>query len=380
MTSRERVAKAMRLERPDRVPVMCQPTIGFLLRQCPDVSPLGLWYDQSVYAETLCRITDKFGFDGVLISMIGNVPLDEDTVAEIDLEWREGPRVTFKNGDVTVFCQNDLPRHTYADRPLPEIESFDPDSIPDHVQFQPVSNDLNAYVSSDPRERVRVIREVRSRVGPDLSVHGELYSPFDHFVELFGTENALIALLTEPEKSLDIMTRFARAIARFAHEQIDAGVDAMKLSSPWTGQKFLSLDLYKQLVVPPQKLLSAACREREVPIYCHTCGALDDRLEAIIDSGYNGLECLDPPPLGNVRLEDAVQRVGSRAFIKGNVDPVHTLLNGTVEQVVADARERLRIGKQASGFILSTACAIAPETPAQNLRALSETAQEFGMY
>jgi len=374
------MATAMRLKQPDRVPVMCQPSIGFLLRQNPDVSPLDLWYDQSVYAETLCHITQRFGFDGVLTSMIGNVPLDEEATANIDLGWREGPRVTFKNGDVTVFCQNDLPRHVYADHPLPDIGDFDVDSIPESVQFQPVSNDLNAFVSGDPQERVRVISEIRRRVGPDMSVHGELYSPFDHFIELFGTENALIALLTEPEKSLQIMTRFAQAIARFAHEQIDAGVDAMKLSSPWTGQKFVSLDLYRQLVVPPQKLLSDACRERGVPIYCHTCGALDDRLEAVIDSGYSGLECLDPPPLGNVRLENAIGRVGDRAFIKGNVDPVNILLNGTVEQVVDDVRQRLDIGMQAPGFILSTACAIAPETPPQNLLALSETVHEFGRY
>ena len=380
MNSRERVAAAMQLKHPDRVPVMCQPSIGFLLKQCPDIDPVELWHDQGVYAAALCRVSRTFEFDGVLVSMIGNVPLDMDAVESIDRDYREGPRVTYRNGDVTVYCKDDLPRHSYADHTRPDIETFDPDTIPGTVHFQPVSNDLNALVADAPEERVRVLREVRNRIGEDYSVHGELYSPFDYFIELFGTEGALIALLTHPEKSRAIMNRFAQAVATFADDQINAGVDAMKLSSPWTGQKFISLEMYSQAIVEGQRMVAEACRARGVPVYCHTCGAIDDRLEMILDSGYDGLECLDPPPLGNTRLEDAVSRVGDRAFIKGNIDPVNMLLNGTRAAIEADARNRLETGMQARGFILSTACAIAPATPAENLALVSETARKHGVY
>jgi uroporphyrinogen decarboxylase len=370
----------MRLKRPDRVPVMCQPSIGFLLRQCPDIDPIELWHDQGVYAEALCRVSARFGFDGVLISMHGNAPLDSDAVADIDRDYKEGPKVTYRNGDTTVYCRNDLPRHSYADHHPAEIETFDLGVIDGTVRFQPVSNDLNVQVADEPDERVKAIREVRRRIGEDYSVHGELYAPFDYFIELFGTEGGLMALLLEPGKSREIMERFAHAVATFAHEQIDAGVDAMKLSSPWTGQKFISLDMYRETIVPGQAIIAAACAERNVPIYCHTCGHIDDRLETIIESGYNGLECLDPPPLGNTRLEDAIERIGDRAFIKGNIDPVNTLLNGTPQVIEEDALRRLEIGMQARGFILSTACAIAPDTPAEHLAILAELAKKHGTY
>jgi uroporphyrinogen decarboxylase len=98
------------------------------------------------------------------------------------------------------------------------------------------------------------------------------------------------------------------------------------------------------------------------------------------EAGIDGIDTLDPPPLGTVDLADAKARVGDRVFFKGNVDPVHTLLNGTREAVTADARRRIEIGKPGGGYILSTACSVAPRTPPENIEALVEAAETFGKY
>ena len=176
------------------------------------------------------------------------------------------------------------------------------------------------------------------------------------------------------------MSRFAGAVADHVQEQIDAGIDAVNVSAPWSGQNFISLGMYEEIIAPAQKIIVDVCRKNNVVSYCHTCGAIDDRLELIIDIGFDGIECLDPPPLGNVMLEDAVKRIGGRAFIKGNIDPVNILLNGTVEQVRNDVIKRLETGMKARGFILSTACAIAPDTPPENLDMLYEVINKYGYY
>ena len=190
----------------------------------------------------------------------------------------------------------------------------------------------------------------------------------------------MISLLTEPDKCWALLSKFARAVAGHAKEQIAAGVDALNMSAPCSGQNFISPELYRDLIVPAQAVLVQTCREAGVPSYCHTCGVIGDRLETIIDTGFDGIECLDPPPLGNVELADAVQRIGQRAFIKGNIDPVHMLLQGTPEQIRADVIERLEIGMTARGFILSTACAIAPDTPPAHVALLREMAERYGRY
>jgi hypothetical protein len=371
----------MSLERPDRVPVMCQPSVGFVLRQMPELDPIDFWHNHGgALARGFCEISLRFGFDGVLIPAVGAAPLDESAVEHIDRANPEGPEVHFINGDSCVYCRNDLPRYTHATPPERAIGDVAPDSIGELLTYHPPSTHLRMGIAEGPAGRVAELVQARALVGPDVSLHGSLYSPEDYLIDLLGADEAMIALLTEPDACRAILARFARAVAGHAREQAAAGADALNVSAPWSGQSFVSPGLYRELIAPAQAVLVAACRESGVPSYCHTCGAIGDRLEAIIDTGFDGLECLDPPPLGNVELEDAVRRVGARAFIKGNIDPVHTLLLGTPEQIRADVIRRLETGMTAKGFILSTACAIAPETPAAHVALLRELAERYGAY
>jgi uroporphyrinogen-III decarboxylase len=55
-------------------------------------------------------------------------------------------------------------------------------------------------------------------------------------------------------------------------------------------------------------------------------------------------------------------------------------MNGTSEQVKETALQCLESGMKAKGFILSTACAIAPGTPAENLDILHEVVEHYGYY
>ena len=369
---------AMQLQKPDRVPVMCQPSWGFALKELPGLDPIDFWHNHDgAMARAFCAISQRFGFDGVMIPAVGAAPLDHGQVERIDRQNPEGAVVHFKNGDNCVYCRNDLPRYTHARPPEVDIETFDPASIPERLTYLPPTNHLRFWLGED---RVAEIRQARAIIGPDVCLHGSIYSPEDYLIDLCGVEGAMIALLTEPDKCREILTRFARAVAGHALEQIAAGADSINVSAPWAGQGFISREIYRNVIAPAQTIAIQTCRDAGVPAYCHTCCAIGDRLEDIVAVGFNGLECLDPPPLGNVELADAVRRIGDCAFIKGNIDPVNVLLNGTPDQILADIRKRLEIGKTARGYILGTACAIAPATPAAHVALLREVVDAKGRY
>ncbi len=99
-----------------------------------------------------------------------------------------------------------------------------------------------------------------------------------------------------------------------------------------------------------------------------------------MDTGTNGIDTLDPPPLGTVELEEAKKILGGKVFIKGNIDPVNTLLNSDEQNITKDVEWRLNIGKPNGGFILSSACSIAPYTPPKNIELLKNLAEKYGMY
>lgn len=367
----------MDLEKPDRVPVMCQMSIGHMLLQT-GFSPVELWYSAEVFSEALLHLRGLYQFDGILISLHGHSPDWEKNIKRIEKKGNE-EIVYWKNDDKTEFPKDDLPRHYPCQNPPHlSISDLKPEKIPKDLDYIPVSQGLNFYLDSD--HKYDIFRIVHERAGAEYSIHGEVTSPFDYFLNLLGFKQALMDLLQNPLKCKEILQRFTDGVKRLAIEMTDQKIDAIKISSPYAGQGFISPEFYLQFVLPYESQIAQAVRSQGIHVYLHTCGAIGDRLEMMVESGISGLECLDPPPLGNVELADAKKRVGQKVFIKGNIDPVNTLLYGNEEAVRDDAEYRVRLGKPDGGYILSTACSIAPHTKKENIKILAQVVEEKGYY
>jgi hypothetical protein len=356
---------------------MCQLSIGHMLLQT-GLPAAAFWNSAEVFAQGLLTLRRLYGFDGILVSLHGHDPDWEKRIFRLE-KGASGEIVYWKNGDRTVFPPDDLPLYFPAvKRPGPALPDLGPGAVPEEIDFIPVSLGLDFPI--DPGHRFDSIDLVVAGAGAGFSVHGEVTSPFDYFLRHWGHTRGLIALLEEPERSKEILGRYTEGIIRLTAGLVEHGVDAVKVSSPYAGSGFISPRFYREFVAPHEGRIAEAVRRRGVPVYVHTCGKVGDRLEMMAAAGFSGIECLDPPPLGDVELADAKRRVGGRVFIKGNIDPVHVLLGGTAERVRQDAMLRLKAGMPGGGYILSTACSVAPYTPRENVQVLAEAAQEFGRY
>ena len=356
---------------PDRVPVMCQMSFGFMLLQT-GFSPSEFWLSGELFSKGLLHLRKLYDFDGILISLSGHSPDWKQSIDRIEKD-KKHEVVFWKNGDKTVFPYDDLPAHIPGNKfSRKTIKDIDPETFPDKIEYIPVSLGLNFPI--DPDHKFDVIDNIVETAGYLYSIHGEVTSPFDYFLHFFGVSEALMCLVSDPDKSKAILQRCTDSVTQLALEMTKHRVDAIKISSPFAGSGFISLPFYKDFVLPYERQIVHSVRQQDVHIYTHTCGAIGDRLETMVESGISGLECLDPPPLGDVDLADAKKRIGSEVFIKGNIDPIHILLNGSPEIIRKDAEEKIRIGSRDGGYILSTACSIAPHTPGSHVQILREAA------
>ena len=377
MTSRERLSRAMARGIPDRVPVMCQMSIGHILLQAGG-SPCELWNSGPLFTEALLRLRSQYGFDGILVSLHGHRP-DWPTEVRIISRNADGEVVDWKNGDRTVFPFDDLPRHQPASpKPTPDLSRFDPASTPDVIDHIPVSQGLDFIL--DPASLFDIFDTFGERGERSFSLHGEVTSPFDYFLHLFGFQQAITGLVEDPGRCRHILDILTEGVCRIAAGMADHGADAVKISSPFAGAGFIPPQFYSDFVAPYEGRIVRQLRGSGTFTYLHTCGAVNDRLEMMTETGADGIECLDPPPLGDVRLAEAKARIGSRVFIKGNVDPVHVLLSGNRRQILSETKSCLRAGMPGGGYILSTACSIAPHTPSRNIVLLVEAAERWGWY
>ena len=373
MTPRERILAAMDGGTPDRVPFMCQMSIGHMLKQLP-VRPSEFWHDVDVFAEGLVRLREQYAFDGILVSLHGHDPSwrskvrSSSTVDDAEvIEWIGGGR--------TKYLSDDLPMHE-SDEARPERDPDEP--VPSTITYIPVSGGLHFELAQD--HLFDVFPRIRDRCGPDISIHGEVTSAFDYYLDWFGYERGLMFLLDDPPRAGEILGTFADGVAQLAAAMCREDIDAIKISSPFAGGGFLSRDQYSEYVLPYERRLTEAIRANGKRSYIHTCGAIGDRLDLMRDTGTDGLECLDPPPLGTVDLAGALEQLQGDLFVKGNVDSVLSLLQGSPESILDDARRRLELGMKYRRFILSTACSIAPHVPARHIRILTDLIQTSGTY
>lgn len=386
------MARAMQLREPDRVPVMCQLALGHYFLNT-GFAPHEIWFDSEVFAEALVTLQRRYRFDGILVNIPGRPPDLLDQIARIE-RTRDGQQLTWRNGEITFCPWDDNPYHmTPAGDPAPRADfaAIDPDHLEGlddlagytwgvyHVPF------LDGKVDRGPLREIpsyflRTLDLVRRKADPDVPIHGEVFSPFTHFLELFGYESALFNMLEDAGKAHALLDRLTEPCVAWAVAQARHGVDAVLISSAFAGGPFLSRGMYQEFVLPYERRVAEAVKALGVPVYTHTCGRIGDRLDLMVETGTQGIDTMDPPPLGNTELATAKAQVGRQVFLKGNMDSVVLLRAKTPEQVLEHAADRIRTGMPGGGYILSTACSVAPRVEPWKLELLAPLAEQIGRY
>jgi len=388
LTGKQRVCAAMRHEPVDRVPVMCQLAIGHYLLNT-DVRPAELWFTSEGFAKASVDLARRYGFDGVLLNLPGRDLDWMRYVAEIQTVADGAQTVRFINGEQARCPADDNVQHIHpSGYRRPRIDEVDPARLyyddphdlgglkyPFYFGLEPYQPDRARYW---PDYLFRTIELVMAETGGALSVHSEIFSPFTQLMELFGYQEALMYLIDEPERCEAILAAYTHGAADLGAEQARRGVDAVLISSAFAGGGFISPRQYDRFVLPFETEVVRGVHAAGAPVYTHTCGDIGDRLERMVLTGIDGIDTLDPPPLGSVELADAKRRVGDRVFFKGNIDAVNTLLRKSREEVRADALARLQVGSPGGGYILSSACSVSPRVPPENLTVLVEASKAFG--
>lgn len=382
----------MRHQAPDRVPVMCQLSLGHYLLNT-GLSPHEVWYTSEGMAEAMVALQRRYRFDGILVNCPGRPANFLDQVASIEKE-QSGEVLTWPDGSRTVMPWDDNPHFYPADESKPQRADFatlDPDhmeNVDDYVGYLWNTYHIQSIpgkagrgpLAEVPDYFLKLLDLVKAKAGPEVSIHAEVFSPFTHFMELFSYQDALIALVTDPGKAHAVLDRLTEASIAWALAEVRHGVDAMLISSAFAGAPFTSRKMYQEFVVPYEKRVTEAVKAAGTVVYTHTCGRIGDRLDLMEQTGTQGIDTLDPPPLGNGDLASAKRDYGQRLFFKGNLNSVAILNYTTPQEVIAEASERIELGKPGAGYILSTACSVAPRVEPWKIELLTPLAEEIGRY
>jgi len=372
----------MALGIPDQVPIMCQMATGHILLNS-GIDPIAEATDSKAFAESLWRMRNLYDFDGILVHKPGRKPgwlLDGTTKIPCDKGWEfyypDGSYVRVQRDDDPIFFPVPDDAHTNIEQidPADPLSNFKGGHLKWHL-FK--GTHPYTHIEQIPEYWFDCIDYLKEKCQDRYSLHGETRSPFDHVLNLLSVEGMMLALFDDPDKVHRLLEWATTISIAWSVAQIRRGCDAIKVSSPWVGRQFLSPVHYREFVVPYERQLARAVRAEGGFIYTHTCGAISDRLEDMVATGISGIECLDPPPLGDVDIEDAVKRTKGKIFIKGNLDSAHTLLKKDAESVRQDVAKMVQSAAPGGGYICSTACSIAPHVNPGNIKVMVDVIREF---
>jgi [methyl-Co(III) methanol-specific corrinoid protein]:coenzyme M methyltransferase len=161
----------------------------------------------------------------------------------------------------------------------------------------------------------------------------------------------------EKEKVRKMLDQLLPVTIASAKAQFKAGADIVVLADHATGN-LVGAYHYEELLLPYHKILTA---EIEGPLILHVCGNCTDRLELFAEAGFDAYHFE-----WAVDARAAVERVGSRMSLVGNINNARVLYQGTPEDVYKQARYAIEAGVH----MIGPECAIPLATPLENLKAI----------
>lgn len=140
---------------------------------------------------------------------------------------------------------------------------------------------------------------------------------FERLHCLMGFENALCALLTDPEEVeafFDAMTEFKMKLIDKLAEYYKP--DLITFHDDWGTQKgpFFSPDLWREMIKPRMKKIIDKTHEHGILFLLHSCGKYDEIIPEIAEIGVDTLQCMDINDIGK-----ALEKTEGRMSIQASV-------------------------------------------------------------
>ena len=245
----------------------------------------------------------------------------------------------------------------------------DRDRMPD-AKNSPHEDFSDIEVPEDFLERpaMRVVLDalsiLRRHVGGEAAIIGKVMGPWTLSYHMAGTQNFLLQIgMEEKGKVVKMLRQLMPATIASARAQFQAGADVVVLADHATGNLVGSYT-YEEYLLPIHQELTAAIKG---PLILHVCGNCMDRLELFADAGFDGYHFE-----WQVDAKAAVEKIGNRVCMVGNINNPQTLYLGTPE----DVHKQVRYAIDAGVDIIGPECAIPLATPLENLKAIVSAAHE----
>jgi uroporphyrinogen decarboxylase len=199
-----------------------------------------------------------------------------------------------------------------------------------------------------------------------VPVLGGMIGPFSLAGRIFGVSESMELSLTNPDELIALLNKVTPFLIQYAQAFKEAGASGVIIAEPAAG--LLSPRGLGKFSSPFVKQIIEATQSEEFTIVLHNCGAKIVHLNKILEAGaeiYHFGEPMDIPA--------ALEQVGGKVILGGNLDPSGVFASGSKENVIALTKELVEQTRRYPNYFISSGCEIPPNANSEFIQICADT-------
>ena len=378
-TSRRRLLTALAGGTPDRVPINTYELAGRNSLDWCNQQPSYRSLMDYIRAHTDCMTnwnprpaTDRYTCEERFLC--SDYPVEIETSTETAGQFQRTSRICHTpKGDLRSVTQAAADVHTTW-----QVEHWCK-SIADVDKALSVPYEPARYDASD-------LARVRAELGEEGLIIASVGDPAYLAADLMSFQDYLMWAFEETDHFARTVAIIAERVMGNLRRQLDCCVlDLYRIVGPeYFTPPYLPPAMFRRFIVPHVTEMTRLIHARggKVRLHCH--GKMAQVLDMILETGCDGIDPCEPPPDGDIALDEVKRRCQARGVsVWGNIE-LKLLEQGTPGQVRAEVQKIMGQAKDGGGFVLMPTAGpinlpLAAKTEA-NYRAFIEAGLEFGRY
>lgn len=363
-----RIEKAINFEKPDRVPVVLY--FDFFAARSLEVSAAEFVADPQLKRDTVIEAFNKTGADGF---MIGRLPTPLSFMSGGFPNRMMLPGKDVPEDEMWQFLENKetITLEDYQVIAQKGWQNFLPELLPRFTDYR--AEELPQWMEKEKAEGKKDV-EAWEKAEVPLLCGGATTPPFEVLAAGRTMIQFYMDLKRHPHKVLAAMEAMLPDFIEGALENARYyGVNRIVITGNRSCGGLISLADFETFALPYLKQMVEEFCAKGMGVMLHLDSDWTPNLPYFKDFPRGCILHID----GSTDIREAFRLLGGHFVLKGDV-PAVLLSTGRVEEVKKYCRKLLKNLGQ-TGFILSSGCDVPMDARPENVRALVEVAEEFGI-
>lgn len=234
---------------------------------------------------------------------------------------------------------------------------------------------LNGYTFPDPLDR-RFFSDIPAKIQahPDRFRLFELgFSLYERAWTMRGMENLMMDFYEHPDFVHDLLNAIVDYNIAQVRQALTYDIDAVSFGDDWGQQQGLQMGpkIWKEFIYPVLRRMYAVVRQAGKFVFIHSCGAVDELFDDLVDIGLN---CFNPFQPEVMDIAALIRKYRGRLAFYGGLSTQKTLPYGTVADVRRESGRLLELGQE-GGYIFAPAHSVEGDVPLDNMLAFIRKAK-----